>query len=240
MNTIRNENETTETMTVLIGCEESQAVTLAFRNAGHEAYSCDFKACSGGHPEWHIQGDVFKAIASRKWDFIGLHPTCTKMTLSGNRHYGVGKPRHYERLDAVEWTINLWQKACAAAEMVYMENPLGAMNGDNRLPKPQIVQPFYFGDSAMKTTCLWLHGLPFLYHNKTRNLFDNEVTHVSRGEIVVFKSGKSMPKWYADAAKLNDYDRAEIRSKTFPGIANAMATQWSKLKANTLNQPICL
>lgn len=123
-------------MNVLIGCEESQAVCIAFRERGHEAFSCDLKPCSGGHPQWHLQMDVFDAIRLRKWDFIGLHPTCTKMTLSGNRTYGKGKPRYQERLDAVEWTIGLWKFACANAEKVYMENPMGAMNPDSRLPTP--------------------------------------------------------------------------------------------------------
>ena len=213
-------------MKVLIACEESQAVTIAFRNKGHEAYSNDLKPCSGGHPEWHLQMDVFKAIKLKDWDFIGLHPVCTKMTLSGNRTYAPGKEKHYERLLAVEWTIDLWETACKKAKKVYMENPMGAMNGDSRLPKPQIIQPYYFGDEFQKTTCLWLKGLPFLYHNKTANLFDQKVTHVGKGEMVEFESGCVMPKWYADAWKLPEYERKEIRSKTFPGIAEAMANQW--------------
>ena len=210
----------------LIGCEESQAVTTAFRNKGHEFYSCDLKPCSGGYNEWHIQGDVIEAINSRKWDFIGLHPVCTKMTLSGNRTYGKGKDKHNERLESVEWTIKLWQLAVSVCDMVYLENPMGAMNGDIRLPKPQIIQPYYFGDEFQKTTCLWLHGLPKLLHFKQTDLF-NEQTHVGKGEMITFESGCVMPKWYADAWKLPEYERKEIRSKTFPGIANAMASQWT-------------
>ena len=83
-------------MKILIGCEESQMVTMAFRAKGHEAYSCDIIPCSGGHPEWHLQMDVYEAIKREKWDLIGLHPVCTKMTLSGNRHYAPGKPKHTE------------------------------------------------------------------------------------------------------------------------------------------------
>jgi hypothetical protein len=213
-------------MIVLIGCEESQAVCIEFRKRGHEAYSCDLKSCSGGHPEWHIQGDVIDAIYSRDWDFIGLHPTCTKMTLSGNRHYAPGKPRHQERLDAVEWTINLWNTACNSAEKVYMENPMGAMNGDSRLPTPQVIQPYFFGDEAQKTTCLWLKNLSFLYHNAEANLFDKEITHVGKGEFITHKSGKVKPKWYADSFVLPPDERSEVRSKTFPGIARAIASQW--------------
>jgi len=213
-------------MKVLIGCEESQAVAKEFRRMGHEAYSCDLKDCSGGYPEWHIKGDVIEAINSEQWDFIGLHPVCTKMTLSGNRTYAPGKPRHQERLDAVEWTIGLWLLTTSKCPKVYMENPMGAMNGDRRLPKPQIIQPYFFGDEAMKQTCFWLHGLPRLYHNSAQNLFDQNITHVGRGEVVEFESGHKMPKWYADSWKLRPYERAELRSKTFPGIAQAMAVQW--------------
>ena len=213
-------------MKILIACEESQTVCKAFRAKGHEAYSNDLKPCSGGHPEWHLQMDVFEAIKLNDWDFIGLHPDCTKMTLSGNAHYGFNKPKHTERLAAVEWTINLFNTAVNKARHVYMENPMGAMNGDKRLPKYQIIHTYYFGDEFQKTTCLWLKGLPFLYHNKTANLFDQEVTHVGKGEMVKFKSGREMPKWCAYAWKLPEYERKEIRSKTFPGIAAAMADQW--------------
>ena len=217
-------------MNVLIGFEESQTVCKAFRACGATAFSCDLKPCSGGHPEWHLQMDIYEAINMRKWDFIGLHPVCTKMTLSGNRHYAPGKARHDERIQAKEWTIQLWQYVCSVCDLVYMENPMGAMNGDFRLPNPQIIQPYFFGDEAQKTTCLWLKGLPKLYHNKEANLFDSNITHVGRGEMYVAPSGKVLPKWYADASTTgnNEKNRA-IRSKTFPGIANAMAQQWGKL-----------
>lgn len=213
-------------MKVLVGCEESQEVCKAFRELGHEAYSNDLKPAGGGHDEWHLQMDVIQAIDLMDWDFIGLHPVCTKMTLSGNRHYGVGKPRHNERLEAIEWTIALWQKAVKKAAKVYMENPMGGMNGDPRLPKPQIIQPYYFGDEAQKTTCLWLHGLPMLFHAKETDLFA-EKTHVDKGEMYVMSSGKVMPKWYAFTSTSggNEKNRA-IRSKTFPGIAKAMAEQY--------------
>jgi hypothetical protein len=211
----------------LIGCEESQAVCKAFRSLGVEAYSCDLKECSGGHPEYHLQMDVFKAIDLTDWAFIGLHPVCTKMTLTGNRHYAPGKAKHFERLEAVEWTIKLWEYACKKAKYVYMENPMGAMNGDKRLPKPQIIQPYFFGDEFQKTTCLWLQNLDPLYHNKQANLFDSNVTHVGKGEFVVFDSGKKHPKWYADALKEKPEMRRELRSKSFLGISSAMAAQWS-------------
>lgn len=220
-------------MKILIGCEESQTVCKAFRERGHEAYSCDLKECSGGHPEWHIQGDVLDAICRGGWDFIGLHPVCTRMTLSGNRTYGAGKPRHIERLQAVEWTVGLWFLAVNNAPRVYMENPMGAMNGDPRLPRPQIIQPYYFGDEFQKTTCLWLHGLPRLVHSASNNLFGGR-THVDRGEMYVAPSGRVMPKWFASTSTSggNEKNRA-IRSKTFPGIANAMAEQWSASTSKT-------
>lgn len=216
-----------EEINVLIGCEESQAVCIEFRKLGFNAFSCDLKPCSGGYPEYHLQMDIYKAIDFKKWDFIGLHPVCTKMTLSGNRTYAAGKEKHQERLDAVEWTLKLWQYACNQANFVYMENPMGAMNGDARLPKPQIIQPYFFGDEFQKTTCLWLKNLPKLIHIKENDLFA-EKTHVSKGEMTTFSSGCVMPKWYADAWKLPEFERKEVRSKTFKGIAQAMATQWGE------------
>lgn len=211
---------------ILIGCEESQTVCKAFRNKGFNAFSNDLKPCSGGHPEWHLQMDVFDAIKLMDWHIIGLHPVCTKMALSGNRHYGASKPRNIERVGSVEWTINLWRTAIMASKMVYMENPMGAMNGDKRLPKPQIIHPYYFGDEFQKTTCLWLQNLKYLYHNKEPNLFDSNVTHVSKGEMWVAKSGKVLPKWYAESASTNNEANRALRSKTFPGIAKAMARDW--------------
>jgi hypothetical protein len=109
---------------------------------------------------------------------------------------------------------------------VYMENPMGAINGDRRLPKPQIIQPYYFGDEFQKTTCLWLHGLPQLQHFKEDDLFATK-THVGKGEMVVYESGCVMPKWYAETPTWGGNEKnRRIRSKTFPGIAAAMANQW--------------
>lgn len=220
---------------ILIGCEESQTVMLSFREMGHDAFSNDIQDCSGDYPEYHLKMCVMDAISSRKWDFIGLHPVCTKMTLSGNRHYAPGKPAHQDRLDAVEWTIKLWEHAVINCDHVYMENPMGAMNKDSRLPKPQIIQPFYFGDEAQKTTCLWLHGLPALEHREIDDLFGHS-THVGRGEMVTFASGKVMPKWFADTPSTKSEKNRAIRSKTFPGIAKAMAEQWGEYLATQLKE----
>lgn len=216
-------------MNFLIGFEESQTVTIELRALGINAFSCDLKDCSGGHPEWHLKMDIFEALRLKKWDFIGLHPVCTKMTLSGNRTYAKGKPKHQERIEATEWTIQLWEYVCSICDHVYMENPMGAMNGNNRLPKPQIIQPYFFGDEFQKTTCLWLKGLAPLYHNKTANLFDLNVTHVYRGDMWVAKSGKVISDWMANTSttRNNEKNRA-IRSKTFPGVAKAIANQWGK------------
>lgn len=207
-------------MKILISHEESQAVCLAFRERGHEAYSNDLIDCSGGHPEWHLKMDCYEAIKLMKWDLIGLHPVCTKMAFSGNRHYAAGKPKNKERIEAVEWTINLWKVVINNCPHVYMENPMGAMNGDKRLPKAQVIQPWYFGDEYQKTTCLWLKGLPKLQHFKSVDLFNDTVTHVGTGEFYTAPSGKRLPKWYSDDKS------AKNRSKTFPGIAKAMADQW--------------
>jgi len=221
-------------MNVLIGFEESQAVMSEFRKLGHNAYSCDLKPASGSYPEYHLQMDINEAITLKKWDFIGLHPTCTALTVTGNRTYAKGKPKHDERIAAIEWTIELWLRVCGLTDFAYMENPIGAMNNDPRLKKPQIIHPYYFGDEAQKTTCLWLHNLPYLYHNKTVNLFDAEVTHVYKGNNVVYDSVKgkkrAMSEWYYKTSSLPVHNgkRAEERSKTFPGIARAIATQWSE------------
>lgn len=204
---------------VLICCEESQTVCKAFRAVGIEAYSNDLQECSGGRPDWHLQMDCVDAIKLKKWEMIGLHPECTKIALSGNRHYAFGKNKHTDRLEAVEWTLKLWRLACNYSANVYMENPMGAMNKDSRLPRPQIVQPYYFGDEAQKTTCLWLHGLQPLQHDPAE--------HVGRGEMVTFKSGKVMAKWFADTSSTNSESNRRLRSKTFPGIARAMADQWA-------------
>jgi hypothetical protein len=223
-------------MNVLIGFEESQAVCKEFRKLGFNAFSCDLKPCSGGYPEWHLQMDIYKALELMKWDFIGLHPVCTKITLSGNRHYAPSKEKHNERIEAIEWTINIFKHACKLSNYVYMENPMGAMNSDSRLPKPQIVQPYYFGDPFTKTTCLWLHGLKPLKHFDKVDLFNSEVTHVETSkeykEWQCKKTGKMKRQqmWYYNALldTKSGCERSEVRSKTFPGMAKAMAAQWAK------------
>lgn len=201
--------------------EESQMVCNAFRERGHEFYSCDIKECSGGHPEWHLQMDIMDALYLHKWDFIGMHPVCTTMTLSGNKHYAWGTPGWPKRVQSVNWTINLWEKVYDITDKAYMENPMGAMNGNPALPKPQIIHPYYFGDPYQKTTCLWLYNLPFLFHAAESDLFNDKVTHTDKGEMHTTPSGKVLPKWYSNCG-----NRKVNRSKTFPGPARAMAEQW--------------
>lgn len=203
-------------MKVLIACEESQAVCIEFRKLGHEAYSCDIQECSGGHPEWHLQMDVFEAIKLKEWDMMIAHPPCTRLTCAANKYY---KPEyskrfptmHTDREDAVNFFMQLTR---SKIPLVAIENPIGIMS--SRYQKPtQIIQPYQFGDPERKSTCLWLYGLSKLHH-----------TNIVEPEIVYHKSGRTDGKLHFDTLKLPKEERAKARSKTFPGIARAMAEQW--------------
>ena len=221
-------------MKVLIACEESQAVCTAFRVEGHEAYSCDIIECSGGHPEWHIKQDVLPLLNGRctfwtmdgvwhtinaKWDLIIAFPPCTFLTVTGNRWFSVERygekaiQRYKDREDAVAFFLAIANADC---EKIAIENPVGIMSSRWRKPN-QIINPWQFGDEFEKMTCLWLKGLPEL----------TPTNIVEKPPRVRLKSGKSMPGWYADSWLLPKAERAKLRSKTFPGIARAMATQWS-------------
>ena len=149
-------------MKILVACEESGRVTAEFRKRGHEAYSCDILPTSGGHPEWHIQGDVLPLL-KQKWDMIIAFPPCTYLTVSGNRWFAdrYGKKaleRKQKRKEAAEFFMAF---ALADCPKIAIENPVGYMSNAYRKPD-QIIQPYYFGDEARKTTCLWLKGLPLL------------------------------------------------------------------------------
>jgi len=205
---------------VLIAFEESQTVCKAFRELGHEAYSNDLQECSGGHPEWHLQMDALEAIKSRKWDLIIAHPPCTYLTVTGNRWFNEERygekaiQRHKDR----EKSINLFMAVVNSdCKYIAIENPVGIISTVWR-KSDQIINPYEFGDPFEKKTCLWLKGLPKL---RATNI-------VEPPPRVKFASGKSMPTWYADAFKLPKKERAKLRSKTFDGIANAMAAQWSE------------
>jgi hypothetical protein len=215
-------------MRVLVACEESQVVCIEFRNLGHEAFSCDILPPSGNHPEWHIQDDVLSVIKKDKWDMMIAFPPCTHLTVSGARHFAKKREdgRQQQGIDFFMKMIN------APINKIAVENPVGIMSNIYRKPD-QIIQPYFFGDPFQKTTCLWLKNLQPLYYNLTPNLFDSSITSTkNKGEMVEFisKSGikKKQPKWYYDALRYakNKEERSKIRSKTFPSIAKAMATQW--------------
>jgi hypothetical protein len=215
-------------MRVLVACEESQVVCIAFRNKGHEAYSCDILPCSGGHPEWHIKDDVLKHL-NDGWDMMIGHPPCTHLAVAGAAWF---KEKFN---DGRQWVgVNFFmQFVFAPINKIAIENPIGIMSRIYRKPD-QIIQPWMFGDEFQKTTCLWLKNLQPLYHNGQSNLFDKEITHVNKGEFYEWVDGKTgkikkQPLWYAEAfLKRKENNSGKIRSKTFPRIANAFASQWSE------------
>lgn len=210
---------------VLVACEESQAVANRFRELGHEAFSCDLLPCSGGHPEWHLQQDVTELL-KQKWDIVIAFPPCTYLTVTGNRWFNIEKygDQAIQRYKEREFAI-IFFKMFAESECNYVaiENPVGIMSSKWRKPD-QIINPYEFGDPFEKKTCLWLKGLPKLTSTKI-------VEPPKRKE---FASGKTMPSWYADAWKLPKEERAKLRSKTFPGIADAMVSQWSQFVLNQI------
>jgi hypothetical protein len=204
---------------ILIACEESQAVTKAFRKLGYEAFSCDLLPCSGGHPEWHYQEDIFEVI-KKGWDLMIAFPPCTDLAVSGARHFE-RKIADGSQQKSIEFFMDIIN---ADVEKIAVENPIGIMSGKYRKPN-QIIQPWMFGDKAQKSTCLWLKNLP--------NLQPTDI--VEKGEFFEFTSKKGekkrMPMWYYKAlqeAKTPE-QRRTLRSKTFQGIADAMAEQWSKV-----------
>lgn len=202
-------------MKILLACEESQAVCKGFRAIGHEAYSADILPCSGGHPEWHIQGDVLEVL-KEGWDMMIAFPPCTHLAVSGARHFKK-KIEDGRQQQGIDFFLAM---ANASIPRIAIENPIGIMSSVYQKPT-QIIQPYYFGDPFSKATCLWLKGLPKLTHIKEAPLFPELVTHTGKGEFVTFSSGKRMAKWYSQAS-----GNGHIRSKTFPGIAKAMVEQW--------------
>ena len=186
-------------MKVLVACEESQAVTKEFRKLGHEAYSCDIQPCSGGHPEWHIQGDVLPLL-EEEWDMIIAFPPCTNLAVSGARWFEE-KRKDGRQQKSVDFFMDIANAKC---KKIAIENPIGIMSTQWRKPD-QIIQPWQFGHGETKATCLWLKGLPML-----------EPT-----EIV---EGREQRVWKMAPGP----ERSKLRSKTFPGIAKAMAEQWGR------------
>lgn len=202
-------------MRILVACEESQTVTKELRKRGHEAFSCDIEPCSGGHPEWHIKGDVLGQLG-RGWDMMIAHPPCTYLTVTGNKWM---KPefkdrfpnRQQQREDAIKFFLELYN---APIPRIAIENPVGIMSTAFRKPD-QYVHPFFFGDKHSKKTGFWLKGLPKL-----------EATEMVEPEMHTYKDGRKDPRWHVETMKLPAKERTKARSQTFPGIAAAMAQQW--------------
>ena len=203
-------------MKVLIACEESQAVCKAFRKRGHEAYSCDIQECSGGHPEWHIKGDVLPLL-NEKWDLIIAHPPCQFLTNTGNPYLNVKKwgekaiQRAKDRESAFEFFMKFANADC---EKICIENPIGYPNTHFRKPD-QIIQPWQFGHPFTKATCLWLKGLEPLKPTVTEK---PENCKSYAWETMIDERGKTI-SWNSELSR-------KLRSKTFEGIAEAMAEQW--------------
>lgn len=208
-------------MKVLVACEESQAVTIELRKRGHEAYSCDIMDCSGGHPEWHIKDDVSKLLAM-KWDMIIAFPPCTYLTVSG-LHWNKKNPERAEKTeDAVEFFMMFANADC---DRIAIENPVGCISSRWRKPN-QIINPYQFGSNASKKTCLWLKGLPDLEHGTYieprivdgKKRWDNQMDN---GQNITLNEQGKVCGWNTDEIK-------RLRSKTYPGIAKAMAEQWTE------------
>ena len=211
---------------ILIACEESQAITKAFRKLGFEAYSCDLLPSSGGHPDWHIQGDAIAEAYSGKYDMMIAHPPCTYLAVSGARWlYNKDGSRNEERYKNQAQALDFVQQLMdAPIKHIAVENPISVISSNIRKPD-QIVHPYMFGDKASKSTCLWLKNLPKL----------EPTDIVEKGEFIEFVSKKGVKKrqakWYYEAlqkAKTPE-ERRTLRSKTFQGMADAIADQWSKV-----------
>lgn len=185
-------------MRILVACEESQAVTIELRKLGHEAYSCDILPCSGGNPEWHLQQDV-TPLLKEKWDMIIAFPPCTHLAVSGARWFAEKRADGRQQA-AVDFFMAFVKADC---KKIAIENPIGIMSTTYRKPD-QIIQPWQFGHGETKATCLWLKALPTLQPT----------------QIV---DGRKQRVWRMPPSA----DRAKLRSKTFPGIARAMAEQWA-------------
>jgi hypothetical protein len=192
-------------MRVLIACEYSGAVRDAFIAKGHDAMSCDLLPTDAPGP--HYQGNVLDII-NDGWDMVIAFPPCTHLAVSGAKHFAAKRAdgRQQEGIDFFNLFTSL------NVQRVCIENPIGIMSKLYRKPN-QIIQPWMFGDKAQKSTCLWLKGLPTLVPTNI----------VDKGEFYISPSGKKLPKWYSDNKS------AKVRSKTFQGIANAMADQWGGL-----------
>ena len=211
-------------MNILVACEESQAVCTELRRLGHEAYSNDLIDCSGEHPEWHLKMDVFEALKLKKWDMLIAFPPCTYLTVAGNRHIPCNPDRWDKRLQALKFVYALIN---SDVPHIAIENPVGVLSTYIRKPD-QIIQPYFFGDPVPKKTCLWLKGLPKL-----------QPTDVVEPQYVMYRSKKNKSGFsrygvQGTIPSTNNPENARLRSKTYPGVARAMAEQWSEFLINQL------
>jgi len=210
----------------IVGCEESQAITIELRKLGVNAFSCDLKPCSGGHPEWHLQMDVFEGLKWAKWNYAMFNPTCTRLTNAGvlRLYYG-GKKEN--GIDPVKWQEMLYGAAFFKALLNYgitytrVENPIphGYALKEIGEKYKQIIQPYNFNEDASKATCLWAHNLPII---KNTGYFPPRIVDGKKRWSNQTDSGQN--KLPPDS-KENPGRRAELRSKTYPGIAQAIAQQ---------------
>jgi hypothetical protein len=185
---------------ILIGCEESQVLCKAFRDAGYESYSCDIQP-TRGNPEWHYQADIMAIIPTRRWALIILHPDCTAMAVSGNRWYGENMPLNNKRHEAVKWTLELWELAKQYSDKVALENPVSVIF--KNLPDKFYAQPWQHGHGETKKTGFALHNL--------KPLMPSNVV-----------SGREQKVWKMPPSETRKRDR----SITYSGIASAIVTQW--------------
>lgn len=204
-------------MRILVACEESQAVTKELRKLGHEAYSCDVQECSGGHPKWHIQGDALKTAYGEYWDMMIAHPPCTYLAVSGARWlYNKDGSRNEDRWQKKEAALKFVKALMdAPIEKIAIENPISMISSEIRKPE-QIIQPYQFGHPLAKATCLWLKNLPKL-----------QPTDVVEPEYVTSGTGRRWSKWFWETSLIPYKERGKARSKTFEGIAKAIADQWT-------------
>ena len=212
-------------MRVLVGCEFSQIVCMAFRAKGHEAFSCDLLPCEGGHPEWHIQGDVLEAV-KMGWDMAIFHPPCTYLSYVGMRHWN--KPgRAEKRRDAMKFFMQLVD---SDIPRIGTENPLGYPCQVYRAPD-QVIHPYYFGEPKQKRICLWLKNLPPLQYRLHDELFGPR-TAVDKPEPMYICQGKKCfgkKIHWVEGIRSGSKNRSHERSRFFVSIANAMAEQWGNL-----------
>ena len=197
-------------MKVLVACEESQVVCIAFREKGHEAYSCDLQDCSGGRPEWHVKDDAVKALYFDNWDLVIAHPPCDRLANCGVRW--LTEKEYWSELDDAIMFFNKFTRYGKMGNKIVIENPIQHKYARAEIRKyDQIIQPYHFGHLEQKTTCLWLYGVPALAH--TNNVFNEmmKLPYSERAKVHYCSPGEN---------------RSKIRSKTFKGIAKAMAEQW--------------